>query len=491
MIMGTSVHINDLIKLKGVTYVFGNFNVIHPGHLRLLRFAKECGEVLVVGVNSDLRAGKAALVSESDRLAGALANTYVDHAFIQNESTESVVRKLKPAIVVKGKEHEAWENPEIEALEEYGGKLLFCSGDSHLSSADLLRGEQEASIQSLIPLGLKYRERHHIEFNELSSLVGFFTGQRVCVVGDLIVDEYVSCEPEGMSREEPVMVVSPVAERRFIGGGAVVAGHAAGLGAEVTYFSVRGDDEVGVFAEMELDKLGVRYSIAVDSSRPSTLKRRYRVENKSLLRVNRFRKHSISKEVQNELMDVLQSQLKDADLLVLADFNYGTLPNEFVDRLIAEARKSGVFVVADSQSSSQLGNIGRFQGVDLVTPTEHEARVSLHDSDSGLVVLAENIRKQTQARYVLLTLNQAGLLIHAESGDPWATDKLPAFCANPVDAAGAGDCMMITSALAMGAGGSIWQAAFMGSVAAGVQVSRLGNRPISQAELLTAVGLHQ
>ena len=127
MIMGTSVHINDLIKLKGVTYVFGNFNVIHPGHLRLLRFAKECGEVLVVGVNSDLRAGKAALVSESDRLAGALANTYVDHAFIQNESTESVVRKLKPAIVVKGKEHEAWENPEIEALEEQV-KLLFCSG---------------------------------------------------------------------------------------------------------------------------------------------------------------------------------------------------------------------------------------------------------------------------------------------------------------------------------------------------------------------------
>ena len=313
----------------------------------------------------------------------------------------------------------------------------------------------------------------------------------MCVVGDLIVDEYVACEPEGMSREEPVMVVAPSNEKRFIGGAAIVAGHAAGMGAQVSYYAIRGNDEVGQFAESELEKLGVHCVIQFDPSRPTTLKRRYRVENKSLLRVNRFRKHSISRELQDVLLKELKQQLASADLLVLSDFNYGMLPNEFVTELVSMAKGKGVFVAADSQCSSQLGNVGRFKRADLLTPTEHEARISLHDQDSGLVVLAEKLRQEARAQHVLLTLNQDGLLIHAGPDDPWVTDRLPAFCANPVDASGAGDCLMITTALALCSGSTIWQAAFMGSVAARVQVSRLGNRPISQTELLTALELHK
>ena len=476
---------------KGCVLVYGNFNVIHPGHLRLLRFAKDCGDTLVVGVNSDTQAGKAALVSELDRLEGVLANTYVDHGFILTTSPEEAIRKLEPEVVVKGKEHEAGLNPEIQALDQYGGKLLFCSGEAHLTSADLLHGELELGSQESPPVGENYRNRHEINMDELESLATDFGGKKVCVVGDLIVDEYVACEPEGMTREEPVMVVAPSSEKRFIGGAAIVAAHAAGLGAQVSYYGVRGEDEVGRFAESEMTNLGVHCVIQFDPSRPTTLKRRYRVENKSLLRVNRFRKHSISRELQDVLLKELKQQLASADLLVLSDFNYGMLPNEFVTELVSMAKGKGVFVAADSQCSSQLGNVGRFKRADLLTPTEHEARISLHDQDSGLVVLAEKLRQEARAQHVLLTLNQDGLLIHAGPDDPWVTDRLPAFCANPVDASGAGDCLMITTALALCSGSTIWQAAFMGSVAARVQVSRLGNRPISQTELLTALGLHQ
>ncbi|MGB0585408.1 MAG: PfkB family carbohydrate kinase [Limisphaerales bacterium] len=476
---------------KGCVLVYGNFNVIHPGHLRLLRFAKDCGNTLVVGVNSDAKAGKAALVSELDRLEGVLANTYVDHGFILTTSPEEAIRKLEPEVVVKGKEHEAGSNPETQVLDQYGGKLLFCSGEAHLTSADLLAGELAQGSQRVPPVGENYRNRHEIDIADLSSLITDFTDKNVCVVGDLIVDEYVACEPEGMSREEPVMVVAPSTKKRFIGGGGIVAAHAAGLGAQVSYYGVRGEDEVGRFAESEMINIGIHCVIRPDPSRPSTQKRRYRVENKSLLRVNRFRKHPISKELQNELLADLRHQLAMADLLVLADFNYGMLPDEFVTELISMAKGQGVFIAADSQCSSQLGNVGRFKGADLLTPTEHEARVSLQDQDSGLVVLAEKLRQKASAKHVLLTLNQEGVLVHAGSDDPWVTDRLPAFCANPVDASGAGDCLMITTALALCSGSTVWQAAYTGSVAARVQVSRLGNRPIAQAELLAAVELHQ
>lgn len=476
---------------KGCVFVYGNFNVIHPGHLRLLRFARDCGNTLVVGVNSDTLAGKAALVSELDRLEGVLANTYVDHGFILTTPPEEAIRELKPEVIVKGKEHETGLNPETQVLSQYGGKLLFCSGEAHLTSADLLHSELELVSREVPVVGENYRNRHEINIADLSSLITDFEDKTVCVVGDLIVDEYVACEPEGMSREEPVMVVAPSSKKCFIGGGGIVAAHAAGLGAKVSYYGVRGEDETGRFAESEMTNFGIHCVIRSDPSRPSTQKRRYRVENKSLLRVNRFRKHPISKELQNEILADLRHQLATADLLVLADFNYGMLPDEFVTELVSMAKGNGVFIVADSQCSSQLGNVGRFKGADLLTPTEHEARVSLQDQDSGLVVLAEKLRQQASAKHVLLTLNQEGLLIHAGSDDPWVTDRLPAFCTNPVDASGAGDCLMITTALAMCSGSTIWQAAYVGSVAARVQVSRLGNRPIAQAELLTAVGLHQ
>ena len=248
---------------KGCVLVYGNFNVIHPGHLRLLRFAKDCGNTLVVGVNSDKQAGKAALVSELDRLEGVLANTYVDHGFILATSPEEAIRKLEPEVVVKGKEHEAGLNPEIQVLDQYGGKLLFCSGEAHLTSADLLASElaQEARAP---PIGENYRNRHEIDIADLSSLITDFADKNVCVVGDLIVDEYVACEPEGMSREEPVMVVAPSTKKRFIGGGGIVAAHAAGLGAQVSFYGVRGEDEVGRFAESEMINLGIHCVIRSD-----------------------------------------------------------------------------------------------------------------------------------------------------------------------------------------------------------------------------------
>lgn len=471
------------IKNSAVVFVSGNFNVVHPGHLRLLRFAKECGTHLVVGVNSDSRAGDAALVPQKDRLECVLAITYVDDAFILDVAPEEVIEELRPKVVVKGKEHESDINPEQKILDDYGGKLLFSAGESFLSSTELLDKSLVEKQSILHKVGENYIARHRIDIPEILTGLEAFASQQVCVLGDLIVDEYVSCEPEGMSREEPVMVVAPSLEKKFLGGAGIVAAHAAGLGGHVKYMGVRGDDVSGTYAETELNGMGVDASLLVDESRPTTVKRRYRVDNKSLLRVNHFRKHPISKRIQNRILEYISDNITKLDLLILADFNYGFLPDEFVDSLIQIAKQGQTMVVADSQSSSQLGNVGRFKGVDLVTPTEHEARVSLHDSNSGLVGLAEKLRQSINARHVLLTLNSEGVLVHAGSDDPWVTDRLPAFCKNPVDPAGAGDCLMVTSALAMSCGMSLWESAYLASMAAGIQVGRLGNIPITAGEL--------
>ena len=101
-------------------FVSGHFNVLHPGHLRLLRFAKECGSRLVVGVESDRIAGDAAHVLEKLRLEGVQSISWVDEAFIMDEPLVAAIERLRPDIVVKGKEHELRLNPEVAALEQYG-----------------------------------------------------------------------------------------------------------------------------------------------------------------------------------------------------------------------------------------------------------------------------------------------------------------------------------------------------------------------------------
>ena len=120
-----------------VIFVSGNFNIVHPGHLRLLNFAAECGDFLVVGIHAD-RFG-IALLPEALRLEGVKSIGIIDYAFVLRIQPEAFIHRLKPDIVVKGKEHETADNPELPAVESYGGKLLFSSGDVRFSSLDLLR----------------------------------------------------------------------------------------------------------------------------------------------------------------------------------------------------------------------------------------------------------------------------------------------------------------------------------------------------------------
>jgi rfaE bifunctional protein kinase chain/domain len=469
-------------------FVSGSFNVLHPGHLRLLRFAKECGDRLIVGVYSDRMAANAAHVHEHLRLEGVQSISWVDKAFIVDEPLPAVIASLQPDIVVKGKEHELGFNPELAVLEKFGAQLLFSSGETIFSSLDLIRKEFKELDSKSINLPHEYLLRHVIKTARLTDLLRQFSKLNVCVVGDLIIDEYITCQALGMSQEDTTIVVTPVDSTRFIGGAGIVAAHAAGLGASVQFFSVTGNDGARDFALEGLVTAGVNARLLVDNSRPTTLKQRFRSKGKSLLRVSHLHQGAVSLALQKQMLVEFEQVLDTVDLLVFSDFNYGCLPQPLVEQLVAMAKSRNVMLVADSQSSSQVGDISRFKGMDLLTPTEREARISTRNHEDGLVILAEQLRQQASAQNVLLKLGEEGMLIHAGKdkgkGNDWLTDRIGALNAAPKDVAGAGDSMLITSAMALACGSDIWEAACLGSLAAAVQVGRVGNTPLRTEELV-------
>ena len=467
-------------------FVSGSFNVLHPGHLRLLRFAKESGDRLIVAVQSDRLAGNVAHVHEHLRLEGVQSIAWVDEAFIFDIPLTALITDLQPDVVVKGKEHELRYNPELAVLGKYGGVLVFSSGETIFSSLDLIRKEFQVLDFHSISLPNEYMLRHQIKPARLIELLQNFSRLKLCVVGDLIIDEYITCEPLGMSQEDPTIVVTPVDSTRFVGGAGIVAAHAAGLGAEVQFFSVAGNDASRDYALEGLAASGVEVQLLLDDSRPTTLKQRYRSKGKSLLRVSYLHQAAISSALQTQLLSALEVALENADLLVFSDFNYGCLPQSLVDQLVLLAKSHRVLLAADSQSSSQVGDISRFKGMDLITPTEREARISTRNREDGLVVLAEQLRKQATAHNILLKLGEEGVLIHAgnDQGDDWLTDRVDALNSAAKDVAGAGDSLLITSAMTLACGGTIWEAACLGSVAAAVQVGRVGNTPLRTEELM-------
>ena len=475
-----------MVKKIKTVFVYGNFNIIHPGHLRLLHFARELAENLIVGVFSDKISGKSVYVEQSLRLKNVESITCINKSFIIENPINEIIAKLKPDIVVKGKEFENIINPEAEVIKSYGGRLVFSSGESSFSSFDLIQKEFSSPKDKLIPRD--FLNRHKISLKKLIDIINNFNKKKIMVIGDLIIDEYITCDALGMSQEDPTIVVTPVSNTLFIGGAGIVAAHAAGLGAKVKFITIAGNDEMKIYAEKYLKEIGVKPFINIDKNRPTTLKKRYRCKGKTLLRVSHLHQGMIDQELQDIIYNQFKSNIQNIDVIVFSDFNYGCLPTLLVEKIIKYGLLKNKIMIADSQSSSQIGDIARFKEMNLITPTEREARLSVQDYDCGLVVLAEKLRSISKANNILLKLGENGILIHSHTkNDQIETDKLQALNSSPKDVAGAGDSMLISSALALSCGANLWEASLIGTIAASVQVSRVGNKPLNIKELITNI----
>jgi rfaE bifunctional protein kinase chain/domain len=470
------------------TLVTGNFNILHPGHIRLLRFAKECGDVLVVAVNSDELVNSPDYLEQQHRLEVVVSLEFVDYAFINSESLEVLVNHVKPWAMVKGKEHENTYNPEKSVLESMGGKLIISSGNSNFSSQSYLGSK--SNIADVSPEKLNgYLARHNITRERIFDIIATFSQKKVLVIGDTIVDQYIQCNAVGMSQEDPTIVVTPDESKYFLGGAGIVAGHTKSLGAKaVGYFSVVGQDEHAKYVYQRLKDYGLVQKVYEDDTRPTILKTRYRVGAKTLLRVNEVRSHDISASIQDQVMQDLKASMHDADVVLFSDFNYGMLPQSLVDEITVYASTQSIIIAADSQTSSQVGDISRFKNMDLLTPTEREIRVALKNDKDGLVILAQKLAAVTQCKNLFVTLADEGILIHKPiDEDKWDNDRIKALAANLVDPAGAGDCLFAATALAIASGANIWEASFIGSVAAACQVCNVGNQPIDAKRFKRAI----
>lgn len=465
----------------------GKFEVIHAGHIRLFRTGKQLAKKTIVALDIN------GLVEEEIQWRiGALSGlNIIDQIETYDANILELMSLLNPDIVLKGQEFADLHNQESEYLELHGGKLLFSSGSAYFSEGDLFKSVSSNSSIDIYGMGRKFLSRNNIDKKRIKDTISAFQNLRTCVIGDLIIDEIVNCHPVGMSQEDPSIVVTPIDSKKFIGGAGIVAAHCSALGSQTTFVTVLGDDSNANWGKEELNKLIYRLSIIQDNNRVTNLKQRFKSGKQVLLKLNHFSQNILSRNTEQKIIKYFQENINEFDLLILSDFSYGVISKDLATSLIRIAKDAHIFVAADSQTSSQIGNINKFQGADLITPTELEARLETRDEISGLVVLAELLRKNISTRHILLKLGADGVLLHGtdSKGEIIRTDQIPALNNSPLDVSGAGDSMLAASALSLAYGEDLYLAGFMGSIMSSIQVSRVSNTPISIKDLQTILDL--
>ena len=287
------IKISELKNINNCSLTYGHFDAIHPGHIRYLKYAKSICDFLIVAIIGDERKyNYPRFQFDQNERAETLAMLDIANLIVKlNEEGElsEIIKKVKPKAFVLGKEKESQDHIEIEIEKainlqrQQGGIVEFRAGEVNYSSTDILFKPEKELEEKRKDEFRSSCEKQNISSENLLEAIDNWQSTKLIVVGDIIVDQYAACEALGISAEAPVVVVKELKKRNFLGGAGIVASHIKSLGAQCDLCSVIGNDDNKEFVNNIVNESGIGNFIIEDSSRPTTLKKRYLVDNQKLL----------------------------------------------------------------------------------------------------------------------------------------------------------------------------------------------------------------
>ncbi len=469
---------------KTVVQCHGCFDIVHPGHIRYLRFARSLGDILVVTVSSDevvMKGYDRPYIPEDLRLDNLAELACVDYvALSEDEWAGPVLEAIKPDIYVKGREYESKSDPrfakEKRIVESYGGRVVLGSGDVVFSSTEIGRRKRNSLDMEQQKIE-RFCRTNQINSARLKNAITRFSDLRVLVLGDAIIDHYAHCEGARVASESPIISVKPISEEWFVGGAALIARQAATLGAKVTFVTCGDEDEGLERIRRTLEMFDVDLHNLAVPGRHTYTKTRFIVGGNKVFKVDRGNPAPIPIETATELVDALRGLLDSHDGLIVTDFGYGLFGSTLCRAIPEISETLGKPYFADVSTNGQA-NILKFRRPQLVTPTEDELRFAMADAESGISNLASRYYAASKAHGLIVTMGARGSLAFeppSKQGQRLRTHYLPALEINEVDAVGAGDVFLTGVSLADLVGEPMPIGMYIGSSMASISASVLGN----------------
>lgn len=314
--------------------------------------------------------------------------------------------------------------------------------------------------------------------------------QQVLIIGDVMIDRYLTGVVSRISPEAPVPVVLQRNTENRLGGAANVALNVTALGGRPVLCSVVGDDVEGeLFAAMLNEQNISSKGIVFSKKRRTTVKTRILGNNQQMLRIDSEDTFELSEEEESDLLQKiikLLDQQKEIRSIILQDYNKGVLSVGLIRKMVDEAKKRGIFTAVDPKKA----NFYAFEGVDLFKPNLKEIRESapfpVTTDNESLQAACDYVRKKLNNRYTMLTLSEKGLYL-----DDRGQGRLyPTLARNVADVSGAGDTVISIATMSLAAGISEETVAWLSNRAGGQVCEFPGvvpvNKKLLEKELVAA-----
>lgn len=482
---------------RRVVLCHGTFDLMHTGHIRYLQRARREGDVLLVTVTADDYVNKGPgrpIFNHQLRAENLAALECVDLVAVNHAvSAVDAIHRIRPDVYAKGSEYRSHGDDvtgniilEKEAVESYGGEVFY-TDEITFSSSSLLNehfGVFPPETKSFLE---QFRESWPIA--AISDIVESLVGLRVLVIGDAIIDQYHYVSPMGQTGKGNALAVRYQSAEQFAGGSVAVANHVAGFAGEVTLLTALGErDSHETFIRDRLrDNVKPVFSYFMDA--PTVTKRRF-VDNDlaKLFEIYFFEDTPHLAGDGDEIVAWLDRHLADYDLVIAADFGNGLINERMVDRLCEKAR----FLAVNTQINS--GNRGyhvvnRYRRVDFASLNEPELRLAAHNRHAPLEEVARAVAGGVAASRLAVTRGTKGVMMF--DAEKRMFHKVPALSSKVIDRVGAGDAFLSLASLCLGARQPPEVAAFVGSVAAAMDVQIVCNReavePVSLKKYVTTL----
>ena len=475
---------------KRIILCHGTFDLMHSGHIRYLKSAREKGDVLFVTVTADEFVNKGPgrpVFSQELRMENLGYLNFVDYVALNHAPTAvNVLSDVKPHTYVKGPDYKEMENDitgniyaEKKAVEANGGKIVF-TDDITFSSTSLLNEHFGVFPPETKDYLKSFRQEHSHE--EIISKLQGLKNLNVLVVGDAIVDEYHYVDTLGQSSKGANLSVKFNSKEKFAGGSLAVANHIAGFVNGVTVLAGLGKkDSHEKFIRSKFHK-NVTLEPFYFQDAPTIVKRRY-VDGDlaKLFEVYFYNDEPSQEDINPQVCSWLGKNIAKFDIVIVPDFGNGFISKEMIRKLCDNAR----FLAVNTQVNS--GNrgyhsINRYPRADFVSLNGPEIRIATHDRYDSYENLAKSLIEKIGAKHFAVTLGSKGALLLDERSD--VIYKTPVLSTKVLDRIGAGDTFLALAGLCLGGGLKSEVALFVGSAAAALDVQVVCNRePVSTVDL--------
>ena len=319
------------------------------------------------------------------------------------------------------------------------------------------------------------------KINIVKTILSNISRLRLLVIGDIILDHYITGDARRISPEAPVPVVAVDDDRYCLGGAGNVAVNIARLGCDTEIVGAIGADRAGD----RVIKLFHDENIFFDPNYMSPdintiVKSRVVVRGQQLCRIDReddAQRYKISDDI-----DEICQKIEHADAVILSDYAKGTFDNHNIAKFIKAANDAHTFIAVDPKPRHMLD----FQGVSLMTPNRDEALELIHaeqywQGDVDLPELGKKICEKYRPKNLVITLGANGMFIYENGGKSF---QIPTYAQEVFDVSGAGDTSIACLTLALASGESLIRAAKFANIAAGIVVSKHGTVAITKEEML-------